>query len=365
MEEAVIGGTYMRGISFWISFMVITLTFAACKSEKTQEIGQVRSCENGSYFNLQTGSCQLLAGHLPLKDALGFERVVLSNGITVPRVINGKTPFSVRFSYNVSRRTSFDVVLKKVEFGSMGGDNYSDWAKVTVEAGEGIAIARLFPKDGKPIPEAKAANNVEGQWLGDDAGYAIEIKGGDRFEDDDADEYKVWRVGGIAIDAAAPDDPEAKIYLLGDMKLADTVSSCGEVQGSIEVVKTELDLIFKIGLKEPGSNWYSWGEMQLEIAQGSRGIYSFHFLARDKDGRCPPPGEKVQIEPWQAKAGQYLIQLDIFDEKGQQLKVDHYLYEAARSSVGMRVLAPELSESLEESSPNELDLSSPRRMESF
>ena len=332
----------MQSIRFWLGLMSITLSFAACKSEKTEELGQMSECDNGSYFNLQTSKCQFLAGHKLMQDSLGFSRIELANGVTVPRSINGKTPFVVSFRYQVNRRTAFDVVLKKVEYGAMGGDTYSDWAKVTVEAGEGIAFARLYPKDGKPIPEAKAANNVEGQWVSE-AGYAIEIKGGDHFEDDDADSYKSWRVAGIEVDANTLDDPEGKFFILGDIKMDQLVESCKEVQGSIEVVKTDLDIELNFGLKEPGSDWRSWGGKALKIGKGGSGIFSFNFLAQDPEGKCPPPGEPVQIEPWKAEAGQYLLQLDIFDAEGQMLKFDDSKYQGVRSSLGIRVLSPSLS----------------------
>lgn len=320
--------------------IAVTILLAACRAEQTEEIGKVQDCGNGQQFNLRTGECRLLAGHQMLLDRRGFERISLKNGLIVPRSINGKTPFTVSFAYDVSRATAFDIVLKKVEGGSMGGDNYSDWRKVWVEAGKGVATVRLFPKDNKPIETGRAANYLEGRWLNED-GYAIELKGGDRFENEDADRLEDWRVAGVAVDEEAADDPEGKLVLLGEFRIKDPLASCGVIEGTIEVLKTEIDLDLIFGLKEPGSNWRSWGGYELNVPAGREGTFEFRFDAKDGEGRCAPPGGKVQFDPWYAPSGNYLVQLDIFDAAGEKIKFDQYLYKGVRDAVGVEVLAAE------------------------
>lgn len=328
----------MKNLGFSLALATITISFTACRAEKTEELGKVQDCGNGQHFNLQTGQCTMLAGHKLLFDGMGFERVSLKNGMTVPRVVNGKTPFSISFTYDVSRQTSFDLVLKKVEDGNLLNDNLTDWAKVTVEAGKGTATVRLYPKDRKAIEPAKAANYLEGEWLSD-SGYAIELKGGDRYEDDDGDPIKSWRVAGVEVNAEAPDDPEGKIFILGDIVVDEEVRSCGEIKGTIEIIKSEIDLDFYLALKEPAKDWHDWGGVGILIAKGTKGIQPFSFWAKDEKGNCPPPGDKVQLDPWRASAQNYLIQLDIKDDEGEKIELDQQVYKGVRSSVGVRVTA--------------------------
>lgn len=323
-------------------FLQLFVLSLGCKPDETKEVGRVNECSNGSYFSLEDGSCQLLSGHSLLHDSLGFERVEVDNGLTVPRVVNGLTPFSVSFSYDVNRRAAFDVVVKRVEYGEVLGDNYTYWEKVWVEPGQGRAKVRLYPKDGKPMPAGKANNFIEGSWRSD-VGFIVEVKGGDRFEDDDGDALKLWRVAGLEIDPEVADDPEAKSLILGDLKVAETFVSCGQVEGSLDVIKNEENLRLVFGLKDPGNEWRSWGEQTLDLPQGYQGVLPFAFKAQDGAGACPPAGGPISVDPWKAEPGQYVLQLDIYNSKGEQIKFDNSLYQAARSAVGVAILdEPEL-----------------------
>lgn len=316
----------------------LLVLISSCKADKSEEIGPVSACSNGSYFSLEAGECRPLSGHSLLYDPLGFERMEVDNGITVPRAVNGHSPFSVFFTYDVNKTASFDVVVKRVEYGEVLGDNYTYWEKVWVEPGQGTAEVRLYPKDGKPMPSGPANNFIEGSWRSD-VGFIVEVKGGDRFEDDDGDAIKLWRVAGLEIDPRAPDDPEAKELIVGDVQLASSFVSCGEISGSVPLIKSEKALKLVFGLKDPGNNWRGWGEQTVDIPRGYQGLVNFSFPARDAAGECPPSGGAVRVDPWQPEPGQYVLQMDIYDEAGEAIRFDGQLYQGVRNSLGVAIEA--------------------------
>ncbi len=327
---------------FWLFYSFASLismfVIAGCQPSETKEIGKVADCGNGSYFSLEAGDCKVLAGHSLVHDQLGFERIQVENGVTVPQAINGRTPFIVSFSYEVSRRSSFDLVVKRVEYGTVMNDNYSNWEKVTVDPGKGEVKVRLYPKDGKAMPPGRANNYVQGSWQ-TDVGYIVEVRGGDRFEDEDADSIDLWRVAGLEINEAVPDDPDAKALILGDLEVASSFVSCGPIRGQLNVLKSDEDLTLVLGLKDPGNNWKTWGEKRIALAKGAQGPVQFDFTAASPEGQCPPPGSAVSVNPWKAEPGQYLLQLDLVASDGQQIQFDNNVYQAVRSSVGVEVQA--------------------------
>ncbi len=334
-------GQHMRGWILGAAWLSLAL-MGACRQESTQAIGEVQKCGNGMYFSLQDQACRPLKGYNFQLDAFGFERVKLSNGVSVPRKVNGKSPFIVSFAYNVTQAASFDVVVKRYEFGNVKDENYTYWEKVKVPAGQGEAKVRLFPKDGL-IPPGGPAQRVEDQWQ-EDEGYIIEIKGGDRFENEDSDELSEWRVAGLDVDPSAPDDPDGKVLIMEPISLSASLQSCTTAHFYLEFRKSEIDLAFSIALKEPANAqeaWYSWGTVEIKVPAGSAQKIPVELVLKDRKGLCPPAGRAVNTSNWDAVPGAYVLQIDVFDKSGKKLNLSTSEYQAGPTTLGVNILPAE------------------------
>ena len=327
---------FIRGMAVITAFLL-----TSCQQEKTEAIGQVQDCGSGMYFSLQDQVCRPLKGHSFLTDPFGFERMTITNGLTVPKRVNGTSPFIVSFRYHVSQATTFEVVAKRLEMGELKGDAYTFWEKVKVEAGEGEARVRLFPKDGL-IPPGGPAQRVEEQWQ-EEEGYVIEVKGGDRFENEDSDEYKNWRVAGLDVDPSAPDDPDGKVFIMEATAVPSVAQSCDTLQFELTFQKAEIDLEFVVALKEPAhpkESWYDWGNTYFKVPAGMQGKIPVSLFLQDKYGNCPPAGRKVNVERWDAEPGAYVIQIDAFDKSHKKLNLSSRDYSASPATLGIDILAP-------------------------
>ncbi len=325
----------------WGAILFAAFLLSSCQQEKTKAIGQVEDCGSGMYFSLQDQVCRPLKGHSFLTDPYGFERITIENGLTVPKKINGTSPFIVSFRYNVSQATSFDIVVKRLEFGEVKGDAYTDWEKVKVPAGEGEVRVRLFPSGGV-IPPGGPAQRVEEQWQ-EEEGYLIEVKGGDRFENEDSDNFKSWRVAGLDVDPSTPDDPDGKVFIMQPVGLSETVQSCDMLSFELSFQKTDIELDFVVALKEPAhpkSAWYDWGSTSITVPAGTSGKVPVQLVLQDKNGTCPPAGRKVNTERWDAVAGAYVIQIDAFDQSGKKLNLSAREYGVSQSTIGVNVAPP-------------------------
>lgn len=297
----------------------LVLALIGCGRPDTTAVGEVKDCDNGSYFSLKSQSCQALWGHRTETDAAGFERIHIYNGVTVPRKINGLSPFLVTVAYNVSRPTALEIVLKKVERGQVGGDGLTDWHKVEISPGSGIQELVLTPT--YTLPKGPAAAYIDGRWA-IDTGYILEIKGGDRFEDEDADQLGSWRVAGIQVDPDAPLDPSGKPVILGNLEAPSAIEGCQLVNISLDVKRLHFTSSFAVALKMPGSNWRSFGDQTLRVEKGFSGPLHFAFDAKDSEGCAPAGPGATSNPPWESPAGTYLFQLDIYPEDSKNADKD-------------------------------------------
>ncbi|HYX36413.1 MAG TPA: hypothetical protein VE954_25180 [Oligoflexus sp.] len=302
----------------------LVLALMACGRPDTTPVGQVQDCDNGTYFSLKTQSCQTLWGYETRLDETGFESMHIANGVTVPRKINGQSPFLVTVAYNVSRPTSLEVVMKEVLFGTVGGDGLTDWQKLELEPGSGVRSLVLTPN--YTLPKGRAAAYMDGRWT-IDTGYMLEIKGGDRFEDEDADQIASWRVAGIQVDPEAPRDPAAKSLILGAMVVPDQIVGCQLIEIDLPVQRLTFAASFDLALKQPGSNWASYGGQTIRLEKGFEGALHFQFAAKSETGDCAPPGPPAQADAsGQFQPGAYLFQLDIYTDDGGKLDKTSEVY---------------------------------------
>jgi hypothetical protein len=183
---------------------------------------------------------------------------------------------------------------------------------------------------------------VENLWQ-NETGYLVELKGGDRFENEDTDDYSSWRVAGLDVDPTAPDDPDGKVLIMEALGLMDSVQSCETLSFDLNIRKTELDLDLVVALKEPAhpkETWYDWGSASVEVPAGTSGRVPLSLVLRDKNGTCPPAGRKVNVERWDAVAGAYVLQIDAFDKSGKKLNLGARDYLVSQSTIGVNVTAP-------------------------
>jgi hypothetical protein len=310
----------------------LVLALLGCGRPGTTTVGQVQDCDNGTYFSLKTQSCQALWGYEARPDAAGFERLHIVNGITVPRKINGYSPFLVTVAYNVSRPSTLEVVLKRVTDGQVGGDSLSDWQKIEVtEAGAGVREVVLTPS--YALPKGQAAAYIDGRWAVD-SGYMIEVKGGDRFEDEDADRLGSWRVAGIQVDPDVPRDPAAKALILGAMEAPDAIVGCQLVTVNLPVERLNFDAKFEVSLKKPGSGWDNNGEKSHWVEKGFRGRLAFQFEAVHQESKeCASPGPGAyRDDSGQYPPDAYLFQLDVFKDGSEKLDTQSEDYTVPESS---------------------------------
>ena len=303
-----------------ISFVGLVLSLWACNRSDPQPLGVVQDCDNGSYFSLREQSCQQLWGYKADRDSEGFDRLQIVNGVTVPRKINGQSNFAVEIAYDVNRQSTLEVVMKRVDFGQIGNDSYTDYQKVVIEPGQGSRTLILKPN--QKIPPGPAAAFLDGRWSRD-SGYVIEVKGGDRFEDEDDDQLKAWRVGGIQVDANAPDDPVGKDIVLGKLIAPKNVSGCERVRVTLPIQRLRRTASFDLALKRPGTpNWDAYGGQTIQAEAGFEGVVNFDFLAVNKEGICAPTGPAaIPDEGTRNAPDAYLFQLDIFDSLGTKLDI--------------------------------------------
>lgn len=307
----------------------LALVLMGCGRPNTTTVGKVQDCDNGTYFSLKTQTCQGLWGHEPRTDAEGFERIHIYNGVTVPRKINGHSPFLVTVAYDVSRPTSLEISLKRVLFGQVSGDSLSDWHKIELEPGSGVREIVITPN--YALPRGPAAAYIDGRWA-IDSGYMIEIKGGDRFEDEDADRFKSWRVAGIQVDPEAPRDPAAKALILGPLDAPEQIIGCQLIHVGLEVQRLNFNASFDLALKTPGSKWDSYGGQTIRVEKGFEGTLAFSFEAK-KDGACAPPGEGAYADAsGNYPPMTYLLQLDIYTDDGQKLDKTSEVYTVPEGS---------------------------------
>lgn len=308
-----------------MNFVIIgslALALMSCGRPDTTTVGQVQDCDNGTYFSLKTQTCQGLWGYRTEVDAEGFERIHIYNGVTVPRKINGRSPFLVTVAYNVSRPTTLEVVLKRVDLGQVGGDGLTNWQKLELDPGSGTRDLVLTPN--YALPKGPAAAYIDGRWA-IDTGYMLEIKGGDRFEDEDADQLGSWRVAGIQVDPDAPEDPSGKPVIIGPLEAPDEIVGCQQVNVSLDVKRIEFAASFAVALKMPGSGWLSYGNQTIKVDKGFSGKLDFAFAAKDEknDKECAPPGlGATSNPPWDSPPGTYLFQLDIYPEDSKNADKD-------------------------------------------
>lgn len=305
-----------------MNFVIIgslALALMSCGRPDTTTIGQVQDCDNGTYFSLKSQTCQSLWGYRTEADAEGFERIHIYNGVTVPRKINGRSPFLVTVAYNVSRPTTLEVVLKRVDQGQVGGDGLTNWQKFELDPGSGTRDLVLTPN--YALPKGPAAAYIDGRWA-IDTGYMLEIKGGDRFEDEDADQLGSWRVAGIQVDPEAPNDPSGKPVIIGPLEAPDQIVGCQDVNVSLDVKRMDFTASFAVALKMPGSGWRSYGDQTIKVDKGFSGKLDFAFAAKD-DKDCAPPGAGATSNPpWDSPPGTYLFQLDIYPEDSKNADKD-------------------------------------------
>jgi hypothetical protein len=301
-----------------IIFAGLLLGLWACNRSDPQPLGTVQDCDNGSYFSLKEQSCQQLWGYKAARDSEGFDRLQIINGITVPRKINGQSNFAVEIAYDITRQSTLEVVMKRVDFGQMSNDSFTHYQKLVVEPGQGSRTLILKPN--QKIPPGPAAAYLDGRWSRD-SGYAIEVKGGDRFEDEDDDQLKAWRVAGIQVDENAPDDPVGKDIVLGELLAPNEVHGCELVRVTLPVHRLRKSVSFDLALKRPGTpNWDAYGGQTIAIEAGFEGILNFDFLTQNKDGTCAPTGPAaIPVEGTRNAPDAYLFQLDVFDSSGKKL----------------------------------------------
>jgi len=308
----------------------LVLALTACGRPGTTPVGQVQDCDNGTYFSLKTQTCQALWGHEARTDGEGFERIHISNGVTVPRKINGYSPFLITVAYNVSRPSTLEIVLKRVLFGQVSGDGLSDWQKLELEPGSGLRELVLTPS--YSLPKGTAAAYMNGRWT-IDSGYMIEIKGGDRFEDEDADQIASWRVAGIQVDPDAPSDPLAKSLILGPINAPDEVASCQLIELELPIHRLNFPASFDLALKQPGSGWDAYGGQTIRVEKGFEGDLQFQFEAKNSGGTCAPPGAPAQADAsGRFPPGTYLFQLDIYTDDGKKLDQESEEYTVPEGS---------------------------------
>jgi hypothetical protein len=281
---------------------------------------------------LKTQTCHALWGHEAATDNSGFERIHIYNGVTVPRKINGHSPFLVTVAYNVSRPTTLEIVLKSVVLGAVGGDGLSDWHKIELDPGSGVRELILTPS--YALPKGPAAAYIDGRWA-IDTGYMLEIKGGDRFEDEDADQLGSWRVAGIQVDPEAPLDPQAKkVLILGTIDAPEQIVGCQLVSIKLPVERLNFDAKFEISLKKPANDWDNNGEASLWVKKDYQGTLEFKFEARNKNSSaCAAPGAgAVRDASGEYPKDTYLFQLDIFKDGSEKLDTSLETYTVPESS---------------------------------
>lgn len=301
----------------------LVLALMACGRPDTTLVGEVQDCDNGTYFSLKTQTCQALWGHEARADAEGFERIHIYNGVTVPRKINGHSPFIVHVAYDVSRTSTLEIVMKRVAYGQVGGDGLTDWQKVEVDPGSGVRSLVLTPN--YALPKGRAAAYIDGRWT-IDTGYMIEVKGGDRFEDEDADHFASWRAAGIQVDPDAPSDPSGKPLILGPMQAPDEVLGCQLIEIELPVYRLNFTASFDLALKQPNPKWDGFGGQTIKVDKGFQGNLQFQFEAKNEEG-CAPPGAAARSdESGQIPPHTYLFQLDIYTEDGQKLNKESAAY---------------------------------------
>lgn len=305
-----------------MNFVIIgslALALMSCGRPDTTAVGKVQDCDNGTYFSLKTQTCQGLWGYTATADAEGFERIHIYNGVTVPRKINGRSPFLVTVGYNVSRPTTLEVVLKRVDQGQVGGDGLTNWQKLELDPGSGTRDLVLTPN--YALPKGPAAAYIDGRWA-IDTGYMLEVKGGDRFEDEDADQLGSWRVAGIQVDPDAPADPSGKPVIIGPLEAPEQIVGCQQVNVSLDVKRLDFTASVAVALKMPGSGWRSYGDQTIKVDKGFKGKLDFAFAAKD-DKECAPPGAGATSNPpWESPPGTYLFQLDIYPEDSKNADKD-------------------------------------------
>jgi hypothetical protein len=320
----------------FIGMASLALALIGCARPDQAAVGKVQDCDNGTYFSLKTQSCEALWGYSPEVDALGFDRIRIVNGVTVPRKINGYSPFQVSVAYDLARRATLEIVLKKVLKGEVSGDGLSDWRKIELGPGRGVQDLVLTPA--MALPKGPAAAYIDGRWAVD-SGYMLEVKGGDRFEDEDADRLASWRVAGIQIDPEAPSDPLGKDLILGSLAAPERIEGCQQVAVSLEITRLNFNASFDLALKTPGSNWDSYGGETLRVEKGFQGRLDFSFEAK-RDGACAPPGDGAYADAsGQYPAKAYLFQLDIYTDEGQKLDQSSEAYTIPEGSLPVIVTA--------------------------
>ncbi len=310
----------------------LVLALTACSRPTTTPVGKVQDCDNGTYFSLKTQTCQTLWGHEAMADSEGFERIHIYNGVTVPRKINGHSPFLVTVAYDVNRPTTLEVVLKRALYGSVGGDGLSDWHKIEIPPGSGTRDVIVTPS--YALPDGPAAAYIDGRWA-IDSGYMLEIKGGDRFEDEDTDRLGSWRVAGIQVDSLAPRDPAAvKTLILGDLEAPDQIVGCEKVTVKLPVERLSFNAKFDLALKKPVNNWDNNGDSILWVQKGFQGTLEFQFEARNKEtGACAIAGRAaIKDDTGNYPPDSYLFQLDIYKDGSEKLNTQSELFTVPEGS---------------------------------
>ncbi|MCX6128605.1 MAG: hypothetical protein NTX25_06005 [Proteobacteria bacterium] len=316
-------------------WLLLLLLFTACHEKNEAPLGQVQDCDNGTYFSLSEQNCLKLWGHETLVDADGYERLQIFNGITVPSKINGQSPFKVDVAYNFSTKSNLEVTMKHVDFGEIGGESFTDTQKVSIEAGQGTTSVTLHPN--QTIAPGPGASQIDGKWSRD-SGYVIEVKGGDRFEDEDSDNFRAWRVAGIQVAKDRKDDPSAKQMVLGELSGPIEIQACELVTVTLAIDKLEFPASFGLGLKRPGNGWDSWGEQYIEKEAGFQGLISFQFTAK-KDKTCAPAGPAaVSDADGNYAKDAYLLQLDVWDSKHNKLDKSSRDYTVKTQSMPVTVI---------------------------
>ncbi len=296
----------------WTLLFVWASVSLACSPSTTKVLGQVQDCDNGTYFSLQERNCLPLWGYQPRLDEDGFARLQVFNGLTVPSKINGRSPFTVEIAYDVAKTSQFEVMMKRVDQGQVGSETFSDYQKFSVPPGRGVKT--LIVHSNQDIPEDFAATYIQGRW-NHDSGYILEVKGGDRFEDEDDDGYGSWRVAGLQVDRRVKDDLTAKTMILEAIAAPLVISSCSTFVVDLPVQKLSFPANFEISLKQPGKGWVGWGSAKLDVEAGFSGKLSFTLTARNNENLCAPTGPSTDPDSeGRISEDGYQLQLDIIDK---------------------------------------------------